>query len=184
MLNGSPREWAEICRVQAYLTTDRHTRQCLLDMAAEYDEAVLSGSFVNALFYEEPVGRFRDGYVFRSPPDLNAIEQDPGNGSWDCDIAHQDKLTWSDRVYRLFGLRPGVPIDRDWAVARYAEHSKAALDRVRKEALRRNFGFILDAEIEPEGAANRWIRVLAVPVFKDGRVVRLHGVKRRLSEAL
>ena len=166
--------------MQAYLATDRHTRACLLEMAAEYDEAALNGSFVSALFYEEPVGRFRDGYVFRSPPDLATIERDPENGSWECDIAQKDKLTWSDRVYRLFGLRPGVPIDREWAVARYAEHSKAALNRVRKEALRRNFGFILDAEIQPEGAASRWIRVLALPVFQDGRAVRLQGVKRQL----
>lgn len=180
MLNGSPREWAEICRVQAYLASDRYTRECLLEMAAEYEEAALNGSFVNALFYEEPVGRFRDGYVFRSPPDLTSIQKDPENGSWECDIAHQDRLTWSDRVYRLFGLKTGVPVDRAWAVARYSEQSKAALDRVRKEALRRNFGFILDAEIEPEGAGTRWIRVLAVPVFKNGRVVRLHGVKRSI----
>jgi hypothetical protein len=166
--------------VQAYLATDRHTRECLLEMAAEYDEAALNRSFVNALFYDEPVGRFRDGYLFRSPPDLAAIQQDPQNGSWDCDIAHENKLTWSDRVYKLFGLRTGDRVDRDWAVARYVDHSKAALDRVRKEALRRNFGFILDAEIEPEGAGSRWIRVLAVPELKDGRVVRLHGVKRSI----
>jgi len=80
----------------------------------------------------------------------------------------------------LFGLPQGTPIERDWAVARYSEASRRALEHVRHFGLSRNFGFILDAEIIPEGAASRWIRVLAIPIRADGRIVRLHGVKRAL----
>lgn len=54
---------------------------------------------------------------------------------------------------------------------------------MRKFGLTRDFGFILDAEIEPEGAPSRWIRVLAVPVIDNGRLVALHGVKRALPPA-
>ena len=140
----------------------------------------MSGSYVNALFYEEPAGTFTHGHIFISAPDLTSAEQDPANGYWHCDIADGDRLTWSEKVYELFGLPAGTPILRDWAVARYAEHSKNTLDRVRKFALSRDFGFILDAEIQPQGAGSRWIRVLAVPIVADGRVVGLHGLKRAL----
>jgi hypothetical protein len=141
----------------------------------------MNGSFVNALFYDEPAGTFVDAYVFRSAPDLRSAQCDPENGYWHCDVADQDSLTWSDKVYELFGLPVGVLIEREWAVTRYSEHSRSALERVRTFGLKRDLGFILDAEIRPEGTTdNRWIRVLAVPILADGRVVGLHGLKRAL----
>ena len=144
------------------------------------EAAPRNGSFVNAMFDEEPAGTFADGYVFKTMPDLTRVRQDPDNGYWHCDVADHDSLTWSEKVYELFGLPAGGPIEREWAVAHYSEDSKSALERVRNFGLNRDFGFILDAEITPEGAASRWIRVLAVPILADGRVVGLHGVKRAL----
>jgi hypothetical protein len=143
----------------------------------------MEDTFLKALFYEEPTGTFADGYIFRLAPDLSTAQQDPDLGYWRCDIADDERLTWSHKVYELFGAEAGSPVDREWAVARYAEHSKAALERVRTLGINRDFSFILDAEIRPEGAAARWIRVLAVPIQEQGRVVALHGVKRALSSA-
>ena len=140
----------------------------------------MSGSYVSDLFHDEPAGTFSHGHVFISPPDLSAAQQDPGMGYWHCDIADGNRHTWSDKVYELFGLAAGTPIVRDWAVSHYAEHSRTALERVRKFALSRDFGFILDAEIRPEGGVSRWIRVLAVPILANGRVIGLHGLKRAL----
>jgi hypothetical protein len=142
----------------------------------------MNGSFVNALFHDEPAGTFVDGYIFLTAPDLADPEKDhPDAGYWHCDIANQNRLTWSEKVYELFGLPAGTPVDRDWAVAHYSNHSKSALERVRRYALSRDFGFIIDVEIEPEGSGSRWIRVLATQIVKDGRVVGLHGLKRALS---
>jgi len=140
----------------------------------------MSGSLANALFNDEPPGAFTDGLLLKSSPDLTGAKDDPDLGYWHCDIADQDRLTWSDKVCQLFGLSEGTPVERDWAVAHYGEHSKSALERVRKYALSRKFGFILDAAIMPEGGGNRWIRVLAVPILARGRVVGLHGLKRAL----
>ena len=140
----------------------------------------MGGSFIDSLFNEEPAGTFLDGHVFTSTPDLARERQDPDNGYWHCDVADHDRLTWSDKVYELFGLPVGSPVDRQQAVARYADQSRQALERVRKYALSRGFGFILDAAIEPETASERWIRVLAVPILEGGRVVALHGLKRAL----
>ena len=140
----------------------------------------MDGSFVDAMFYDEPPGAFAGGYIFRSAPDLTSAIDDPDNGYWHCDIADDDKLTWSEKVYELFGLAAGTPVERDWAVARYSDASKSTLERVRTYGLNRKFGFILDAQITPQGADERWIRVLAVPIMTEGRVVGLHGLKRAL----
>jgi len=149
-------------------------------MLAMTIEAPITGTFVNALFDEEPAGTFVQGHVFRAAPDLASALQDPGNGYWHCDIADEDSLTWSEKVYELFGLRTGSPIGRDWAVGRYSEESRSALERLRTLGLNRNLGFILDAEIRPQAEESRWIRVLAVPILSNRRVVGLHGLKRAL----
>lgn len=159
---------------------DRQVRDALSQIAVEHD-AWTNGSLADALFREQRAETFRDGYVFRPGLNLKGVGgQRPDWGHWACDIADHDRLSWSDSVYHLFGLPAGVHVDREWAVGRYLVHSRTTLERVRGFALRHACGFILDAEIEPEGAGRRWIRVLAVPIFENGRVVRLHGLKRGL----
>src|SRR6476661_5808185 len=111
----------------------------------------MNKSFVIELFYAEPAGTFTEGYVFRTAPDLTSAVDDPRNGYWHCNVTRDDRLMWSEKVCELFGLPAGAPIEREWAVARYSEHSKEALERVRTFGLNREFGFILDAEITPEG---------------------------------
>lgn len=177
-----PGRLAEVCRRQAALASDGQTRDCLLRMAAEYAaQASTHDLLADALFREESAETFRAGYVFRAGPDLRRARRDrPDWGYWNCDIADGDRLTWSDKVYDLFGVPTGVPVEREWAIGRYSAHSRATLQRVRDFALRHAFGFILDAEIEPEGAGRRWIRVLAIPVPENGRIARLHGLKRAL----
>lgn len=140
----------------------------------------MNASFVNRLFDEEPAGAFAEGHIFTSAPDLAGVREDPTNGYWHCNIADHEKLTWSDKVYELFGLPAGGPVEREWAVAHYAEGSRNALQRVRKYALSRGFGFLLDAAIDAGDDDERWIRVLAVPIHDGDRIVGLHGVKRAL----
>ena len=170
------------CRHQAARTTDRQTRDCLLKMAMEYEaEASAPGLLADALLRAGRVGTFRDGYVFRPGAAVNGARQEQADwGYWACDIGDQNRLAWSDKVYDLFGLPVDVPVDRDWAVGRYKAHSQSTLQRVRDYALRHALGFILDAEIEPEGGCPRWIRVLAVPVCENGQIARLYGLKRAL----
>ncbi len=182
MRDRSTEQLAETCRRQAALATDIQTRDCLLKLAVEYEaQAFAHNSLADALFREETVETFRDGYVFRAGPDLTRARQQRSDwGYWTCDIADQNRLTWSDKVYDLFGLPIGIPVERDWAVGRYSAHSRSTLQRVRDYALRHAFGFILDAEIVPEDAQRRWIRVLAIPVSENGEITRLHGLKRAL----
>ena len=142
----------------------------------------MTGSYVNRLFLEEPAGTFAQGHVFVNAPDLTGAEHDPGAGYWRCEVSDHDRLTWTDKVYELFGLPTGSSVERDWAVSRYSEPSRSSLELVRMYALNRKLGFILDAEIRPERGGYRWIRVLAVPIMAEanGRVAALHGLKRPL----
>ena len=139
------------------------------------------GMFAEALFRQESARTFSEGYVFKPSSQGTASARDRSDfGYWACDVMDNDRLAWSTRVCELFGLPAGSPVDREWAVSRYATHSRSTLQRVREFALRHTCSFILDAEIAPPGAPCQWIRVLAVPVFQNGRISRLHGLKRAL----
>lgn len=105
---------------------------------------------------------------------------DSGIGLWDCDLS-DNSLTWSDEVYRLFGLPPQAAITRAEAVACYREESRAAMEHLRAYAIRHRRGFTLDVEIDSVQGDRRWVRLTAAPICVDGRAVRLQGVKRDVT---
>ena len=132
------------------------------------------------IYHEETALAFAHGHLLMITPDLTSAKDDPDARYWHCDITHADELSWSEKVRELFGIATDFRVTRDWAAAQYAEPSKAALERVRTYAIDKKLGFILDAAIRADGASDRSIRVLAVPIVKNGRVVALHGLKRAL----
>jgi len=140
----------------------------------------VKNSGLDERFYSEPAGTFADGELLERAPDLSSAVDDPRNGYWHCNIGRHDRLTWSEKVYELFGLPAGAPIEREWAVARYCQTSRKTLERLRRVGLDQRVGFIMDARITPDGKVERWIRVLAVPIVAGIDVIGLHGLKRAL----
>lgn len=139
---------------------------------------------LHASFLQEPAGRFALGQVLLSAiaeadfDDIRGGEEDVG--IWHCDLTQGDALTWSEKVYEIFEMPVGSEVPRKDAVAKYLEHSRSVLERLRTYAINRKCGFILDAAISPDGTT-RWIRILAAPIIKEGRVVGLCGLKRVLK---
>ncbi len=97
-------------------------------------------------------------------------------GCWECDLTN-GRLTWSGGIYDIFGLPRGIPIARHEAVALYAEHSRAAMERLRSYAIRHRRGFTLDAQIRPVIGGERWMRLICAPVCDGSTVTGLHGLK-------
>ena len=112
--------------------------------------------------------------------DLEALERQ-GVGTWACEL-RDETLSWSVATYDLFGLPRGGAVSRSDTVALYAERSRAAMEQLRAHAIKHRRGFTLDAEIFPHGGGRRWVRLVAAPVCHNGRVVRLRGLKRDVSD--
>ena len=133
------------------------------------------------LFLSEPAGHFALGHVFKAVDGFaSPAAAGDGIGYWRCDIADGNRLTWSKEVYQLFDIPIGSQIERNEAVARYTEHSKGVLERLRAFAINHKCGFILDAAIAAPSTDNQWIRLIAFPILEAGRVVGLQGLKRAL----
>ncbi len=98
-------------------------------------------------------------------------------GWWECDLADNNRLSWSNEVFDIFGLPRGAAATREETVALYEDGSRAAMEKLRAYAIRHRRGFTLDVEIRPVTAAPRWMRLIAAPVCIDDRIVKLHGLK-------
>ena len=100
-----------------------------------------------------------------------------GIGWWECDLA-DNRLSWTDGVYDIFGFARGSEVGRTDAVLRYVSESRAAMERLRAHAIGHKRGFTLDVEIEPVRGARRWVRLITTPICVGERVVRLRGIKQ------
>ncbi|WP_454882887.1 PAS domain S-box protein [Sphingomonas oryzagri] len=101
-------------------------------------------------------------------------------GRWECDL-RDNRLTWSSAVYLLFGLPEDASLARSETLPLYAEQSRVMMERLRAYAIRHRRGFTLDAELRPADGGTRWMRLIAAPIVRDGRVISLHGIKRDIT---
>ncbi len=104
-----------------------------------------------------------------------------GFGAWECDLA-DDRLSWTDAVYDMFGLCPSRPAVRAEMIGQYSEESRELLERVRSDAIRRCRPMRIDAEIVRTDGARRWLRLTGDVVVRGGRAVRLYGLKQDVTD--
>ena len=97
-------------------------------------------------------------------------------GCWECDLT-DNSLIWSGGVYDIFGLPRGTSVTRRQSVRHYREESRAKMESLRAHAIKHQRGFTLDVEIRAAIGEDRWVRLIAAPVFEESRVTRLHGLK-------
>lgn len=119
--------------------------------------------------------------MLRSEETLRGALSSARAGLWECRLA-DDRLTWTDGVYDLFGLPQGRPVRREDALACYAPVSRSALEAARAEALETGKGFRLDAELETAKGERRWMRLSCVVEMRGGAPIRLYGMKQDVSE--
>ncbi len=104
-----------------------------------------------------------------------------GIGIWECTLA-ENSLIWSAGVYDLFGIPRSTAVNREDAVNRYSEESRAVMEWLRAYAIQHRRGFTVDVEIHPSPITRQRIRLSAVPVCEDGKVTRLQGVKQIIRQ--
>ena len=131
------------------------------------------------------------GAMLRTPFPTQPAVADPGKllergaalahaGAWECDL-DTDKLTWTDAVFDVFGVPRGTSVRREDAVALFGEESRAEMERLRAEAIARHRGFTMDAKIFRPDGSQRWMRLTAGVVSREGRPTHLYGLKQDVT---
>ncbi|MBO9574198.1 MAG: PAS domain S-box protein [Sphingobium sp.] len=111
---------------------------------------------------------------------LYASARAKGLGIWACDL-QDNSLLWSPEVYELFGISPDEQLTRSLAVSCYAPRSRAAMESLRAHAIDHRRGFTMDAMIRSHNGDTRWMRLSAMPLIAQGKVVRLFGTKQDVT---
>ncbi|WP_380872195.1 hypothetical protein ACFB49_31420 [Sphingomonas sp. DBB INV C78] len=102
-------------------------------------------------------------------------------GAWECDLA-TEALTWTTGVFDIFGLPRHEAVERPDIVEMYCEESREAMEWLRADALARRRGFTLDAQVARPDGHRRWMRLTATVSCRDGRTVKLYGLKQDITE--
>lgn len=121
------------------------------------------------------------GQMLRDPSDVSGLASTSGTGLWACDITRDNTLLWSPQVYELFGLGQDEPLTRAAAVSCYVPRSRAAMEALRAHAIHHRRGFTLDAMLRRHDGETRWMRLTAMPIVAEGKVVRLCGTKEDVT---
>ena len=109
--------------------------------------------------------------------DVSAL---PGMGAWACDL-RTETLSWSPSVFDMFGLPSNKPVERHETITMYAESSRLLLERLRSAAIASGGTFSLEAQIIRSDAEERWIRIKAATMVRDGHALSLYGLKEDIT---
>lgn len=104
-------------------------------------------------------------------------------GSWEWD-AIADRLSWSDELYRIFGVEPGTPMDLEsYAERLHPDDRERVLGQVR-ESLETGESYQFDHRLVRPDGEERTVQSRGEAIRDaDGRVVRLVGTALDITEA-
>jgi diguanylate cyclase (GGDEF)-like protein/PAS domain S-box-containing protein len=117
----------------------------------------------------------RQDRVFRQAERMAAI------GSWRVTLA-DDKLQWSDGVYRIHGLPVGDMLDMPVAMGFYPPHARDELNASLRQTIETGAPFDIEVDFKTAQGEQRRVRVLGECETVEGQTVALVGVFQDVTE--
>ena len=144
------------------------------------DEGVLAG--FGKVTGDKTAERAAQEKLRRREHQLAEAEQIAHLGSWVYDVV-ADRVTWSDELYRIFGVEIGRPIDLNaYAERLHPEDRKRVLDRVRA-TMEGGGGFSFEHRVvRPDGAVRHIQSRGEAVIDEDGHVARLVGTALDITD--
>ena len=107
---------------------------------------------------------------------LERTQQISKTGGWEYDLA-TDNLTWTDEVYRIYGLDPASdPPDVPNAIAAYDPHSAAIIEAAFARLVADGEPYDLELGLVRADGERIWVRTIGrAAIEDDGRIVRVGG---------
>jgi PAS domain S-box-containing protein len=104
-------------------------------------------------------------------------------GSWQWRIG-EDTITWSDELYRIFGLEPGeTPVDFQWYLDRVHPDDRDAVQQNVARSVETRVGFMSEYRVVLGDGRVRWLHSRGqVVVNAEGEAVGLQGVCQEVTE--
>ena len=110
-----------------------------------------------------------------------AVERMTGVGSWDRDVGGE-RLYWSPGVRAIHAVGPGFDPARADRMAFYTGESRARVGAALAALEAHGTPFDLEAALRDAQGRDRWVRVTGEAEMRRGRVERVHGTLRDVTE--
>lgn len=104
-----------------------------------------------------------------------------GVGGWEVDL-QSGRLFWSDEVFHIHGMQPGVQPSVDEAITFYMPASVPIIQAAIADAIKDGSGFDLELQIRRRDGQLRWVRSVGAVEQLDGRPTRLTGAFQDVTE--
>ncbi len=95
-------------------------------------------------------------------------------GAWTLDLRSKN-VTWTDEVYRIYGLPPGSVVTVDEAIGSFGEDSLRDLQVAMDWTIETGEPFDLTLNLHPDAQTMRWVRVIGEAERVKGETVTLFG---------
>lgn len=101
-------------------------------------------------------------------------------GSWEWDVA-SNAVTWSDELYRIFGMQPKTPVDYESYMARLHPADRETVGGHIAAALATAASFEVEHRVVCPDSSERWVHGRGRAVVENGNVTRLAGTAQDVT---
>ncbi len=112
---------------------------------------------------------------------LSATSMVASIGGWEFDIATNDQ-TWTDQVYHIYEVRPGVKQSVEDTLQFYPPEARATLVQAIDRAIQHGEAYDLELPMITARGRNRWIRAIGRVHARNGKTVRLYGAIQDITD--
>ncbi|MDF1611383.1 ATP-binding protein [Stygiobacter electus] len=109
-------------------------------------------------------------------------------GGWELDLK-TNLVRWTLETYRIHELDPTIQPSLEMAINFYTFEARPIIKSVVQKAISKGIPWDLELPLITAKGRNIWVRAMGVPIFQDGKCVRLSGAfqditERKLSEKI
>jgi len=102
-------------------------------------------------------------------------------GGWEYDVETRNG-TWTDEVARIHELDPEADTNVDLGLSFYQGESRAKIEKAVREANQDGKPYDLELEMVTAKGNHKWVRTMALPTLKDGKVVKVQGIFQDITD--
>lgn len=111
---------------------------------------------------------------------MNEIANISGVGGWELEI-ESGTLTWTDKTYEIHEVPPDYKPNVEEAINFYAEEARPAIMEAVTKGMEDGVAWDLELPFETARGNHIWVRAAGRPVFEDGKLTRLVGAFRNIT---
>lgn len=102
-------------------------------------------------------------------------------GGWEVILADM-RVVWSEQVYRIHEMDPGVPVNVDATLMCYAPEAQAVIGAAARAAAEHGIPWDLELPMVTAKGRRIWVKTQGRALWEDGKIIRVVGALQDISE--